>query len=130
MTDIKITVEIRDEQAREGLQRILERQSAQGMQRLNKQLGIHMVNAAQDRFHQERGPDGLPWQPLSPATVRKRMKSGRSALAILRENGYLSGSISYTATPEVLTVGAATPYAMIHQFGGTIEKKASSRYMV
>lgn len=120
MTGVKITVELRDEEAREGLQRVFDRLGAQGRLDLNRQIGTHMVNQTQKHFREERAPDGTPWQHLSPATIRKRMKNSRSALAILRDSGILSGGVNYRATPDEVSVGATAPYAMIHQFGGTV----------
>ncbi|RWR29196.1 phage virion morphogenesis protein [Sinirhodobacter populi] len=120
MTGVKITVEILDEEAREGLQRVFDRLGAQGGLDLNKQIGKYMVGQTQKHFREERAPDGTPWQHLSPVTMRKRMKSTRTALSILRDSGILSGGVNYRATPDEVSVGATAPYAMIHQFGGTI----------
>lgn len=67
------------------------------------------------------------WVPLSKATRADRLRrnKGKSVLSILQDSGVLAKSISSSYGPDFAVVGAggaATPYAAIHQFGGTIER--------
>ncbi len=92
-----------------------------------RSIGNHMVKSASDNFHAESGPDGTPWTPLKPATIRAHAKNFRSALSILRDRGLLAGSIKFEVEADRLRVGAVTPCAAIHQLGGTIQKAEAKR---
>lgn len=87
-------------------------------------VGEHIVGETGRRFRTETGPDGQPWEPLKPSTVKKRAKRRRSAIKILRERGYLAGSINYAATNDEVRIGSPVEYAAIHQLGGTIDMPA------
>ena len=89
-----------------------------------RQVGEILVKSVKENFRGEHAPDGTPWTPLAPATVKARMKRGRSAVKILRERGRLAGSINYAPTGDQVTIGAVPEYSAIHQLGGTIEKPA------
>lgn len=64
------------------------------------------------------------WAPLSASTVKARMKRNRggSVLKMLQDRGTLAASISSDYGDDFAQVGANTPYAAIHQFGGTINR--------
>ena len=53
-------------------------------------------------------------------------KDGGSVLRILQDRGILAASVSSEYGADYAQIGAATPYAAIHQFGGTIEMPAKS----
>jgi phage virion morphogenesis protein len=89
-------------------------------------IGDDLVDSAKARIANQTGaPDGTPWAPLSPRTL-KRKKGTR----ILYERGHLFGSIRKEATDDQVAIGSPTVYAAIHQLGGTIQKQAGSRYAV
>lgn len=77
-------------------------------------------------FKAQRDPWGAAWKPLKPATLRARRQGrGGGAPQILRDTGVLQNSISSRRTgPLVVEIGTTTPYAAIHQFGGTINVAA------
>jgi len=66
------------------------------------------------------------WTKLADSTVKERLKrnKGGTVLQILQDSGILAGSISSDYGDDFARVGAATPYAAIHQFGGTIVRPA------
>ena len=79
-----------------------------------RDIGEYLVRTTKDRFADERGPDGAPWEPLSEHTKRrKRRNAGR----ILTEHGYLGGQIVYQAEPTAVEAGSPLVYAGTHQFG-------------
>ena len=79
-----------------------------------RDIGEYLVRTTKDRFADERGPDGAPWEPLSDRTrSRKRRNAGR----ILTEEGYLGGQIVYQAEPAAVETGSPLVYAGTHQFG-------------
>lgn len=126
MTGISLQFELRDELARRRLQDLIDRMD----NRLPffRAVGDRMLETASDSFRNERAPDGTPWAPHSPRTVRQRMRLRQLPLTILRTNtrigSSLAGSINYRATNEELHVGSPVEYAAIHQLGGTIEMPA------
>lgn len=65
-------------------------------------------------FRGEHDPWGVPWRPLSEATLRQRR--GTSA-QILRDTGRLANSMTYRADRNSVSVGTNVEYASDHQFG-------------
>jgi len=81
-----------------------------------KNIGEYVTNETQDRFKNEKDPDGNSWQPLKPSTLARKKNP-----KILQEQGGkggLLGSINYRAAKTQVTIGTNKPYAAIHQFGG------------
>ena len=77
-------------------------------------MGEYLVRTTKDRFADEKGPDGAPWEPLSErTTARKRRNSGR----ILTMDGYLGGQIVCQAGPREVVAGSPLIYAGTQQFG-------------
>lgn len=122
MSGLSIRIEIDAEAARSNLDALLDRMSHPGP--FYDAVGNLMVGSVGENFLAQRAPDGSPWTPLRPATIRNRLRRGRSALAILRETGALAGSIAYRVEPEGVRIGAGPVYAAIHQFGGSIDRAA------
>ena len=88
-------------------------------------IGAYLVTATQQRFEREQGPDGMPWQRLSPRTANKRIgKTRRGYEHILRIKNRLYSSLKYQADAASLAVGTNVDYAAIQQLGGTIKKPA------
>ncbi|WP_299773166.1 phage virion morphogenesis protein [uncultured Tateyamaria sp.] len=90
-----------------------------------KSIGEEFAGAGgviNQRFKNERGPDGTPWAPLSEAQRQHRQKKyGNAPMTILRMRGHLAGSINYQVSGGSLKIGTgkeAEDYAAIHQFGG------------
>ncbi len=134
MTGISISVELQEATARQALRDLLARM--ENPRGFYKGVGEALLASTSTRFETETGPDGKPWTPLKPATIRARTKAGQLPLTILRSNtkgksgSSLAGSINYIASDDELRIGSPVAYAAIHQLGGTIEKQAGSRYMV
>lgn len=87
-----------------------------------KNVGDYMVGSTLDNFGRETAPDGVPWKPLLPSTICKRVSKGRSPSGILRMYGNLAGSISAQSNGQEARIGSGLEYAAIHQLGGTIKK--------
>ena len=88
-------------------------------------IGAYLVTATQQRFEREQGPDGKPWQRLSPRTANKRIgKRRRGYNNILRLSLNLSGNINYDADGKQVAVGTNVPYAAIQHLGGVIKQPA------
>jgi len=134
MTGISISVELQDATARQSLRDLLTR--IENPRGFYKGVGELLLASTRDRFETETAPNGAPWTPLKPATIRARTRKGQLPLTILRSNSKgmsgssLAGSINYIASDDEVRVGSPKVYAAIHQLGGTIDKQAGSRYMV
>lgn len=85
-------------------------------------MGEYLVRSTDDRFDAQKSPSGLPWKPVTPATlIRKRIKK------ILTERSRLRNSIVYRAADKSLEWGTNVIYARIHQEGGEINHKERSQ---
>lgn len=127
MSGISIKVELQGEGENQ-LQQLLERMD--NRLPLMASIGQRLADSARANFMNERGPDGEAWTPLKPATIRARQKRGKSQISILRETGGMIGSVNHRATNDEARIGSSHPLFAIHQLGGTIEKPASTRWMV
>ena len=78
-----------------------------------RSIGEALLNSTDDRFDAQAAPDGTPWTPLDPRTVRRKKKN---ADKILTEEGELRGSLVYQEGPDEVSVGSPTKYAATHQF--------------
>lgn len=85
MTGFSIRIEVDDAKARRNLEELLARMA--NPRPFYQAVGNLLVASVGRNFQREAGPDGAPWTPLRPATIRKRQRRGLSGLAILRERG-------------------------------------------
>lgn len=76
------------------------------------EIGEYLLESHQERFALEVAPDGTPWEPLSPKTLRKK-KDDR----ILQESGTLRDSLAYQIGSRELLFGTGLEYGATHQFG-------------
>jgi phage virion morphogenesis protein len=108
-----ITIEVHDQAVRAALDALGKRLA--NMRPVLKDIGEGIVQRSKARFSAEAGPDGQGWKPKKKADGRKTL-SGPS--------GDLRRQIVSSASATGVTVTATAPYAAIHQFGGTINRKA------
>ena len=80
-------------------------------------LGEALKKIHAERFKQEIAPDGSEWQSLSPKTLARKKKKGKST-KILRQDGYLSDKTAYNYNDQNVEFGSDAKYAHLHQFGG------------
>ncbi|MGR1580134.1 phage virion morphogenesis protein [Thalassobius sp. S69A] len=121
---IPISTTLAEQGARNELQDILQRLG--DPQGFYATVGERLISSSKDRFREENAPDGTPWEPLKPATIKARQNAGQTPITILRSNSKgksgsaLAGSLSYLASSDEVRIGSPLPYAAIHQFGGQI----------
>lgn len=133
MTGIIIAVDLRDTEAQDRLRVLLAR--LDNRKPFFDRIGDKLLLSVSNNFRDQTGPDGRPWTPHAPATVRTRIRAKQLPLTILATNhkgvtgSNLRASIRRQATNDELLVGSPKPYAAIHQFGGTIQKPAGTRWM-
>ena len=81
-------------------------------------IGEYLLNATRERAGKEVGPDGRPWQPLSPryAERKARKRSGRKLLIFDRH--LLGDQLSTQLVgDDAVAVGTNAVYGAAHQFG-------------
>lgn len=77
------------------------------------QIGEYLIESHQARFQLEVAPDGEPWEPLDPKTVRRKKGDDR----ILRDSDTLSDTLFYQLSSDELEFGSDKEYAATHHFG-------------
>jgi len=113
-----VVVKVTDKEA---LKRLAELKNKIGnFEAFFKNAGEVLLENTKQRFTDETDPDGNRWKELSPAYKKK--KKGHKILQELGENGGLSGTLAYHATPDALLIGSVKKYAAIHQLGGKTGK--------
>lgn len=81
-------------------------------------IGSILEGSTRDRFDEQRGPDGIAWEDISPEWKEAKEQRGFS-VAILIMRGDLRSSIASEPSDEdVLIRAGPAPYVAIHQFGG------------
>jgi len=90
---------------------------------IRRAIGELLLESTRERIRaQGPDPDGNSWQPLSPTYLLT--KKGRG---MLRESNSLIETLCWQLTDDGVVVGSNKPYAAIHQLGGVIRKKASTK---
>ncbi len=82
-----------------------------------RNISERMLSEVQENIRQQGRP---AWQPLSPKTLKNRVRRGRGTL-ILRDYGYLYTSITAASGSDFAQVTSNMPYARIQNDGGTIK---------
>ncbi|MBV2162855.1 MAG: phage virion morphogenesis protein [Comamonas sp.] len=86
------------------------------------QVGEHLMRTTKDRFRSQIASDGTPWQALQPRYQRRKKKNKDKILTLSAD---LRRFITWQPDgQDAVKVGSNRKYAAIHQFGGTIQKKA------
>lgn len=81
-------------------------------------IGASQVTETQQRFEDERDPEGKPWEALSTVTLRAKERRGVTTARILRDQSDLYDSLTHQVLPRAVRWGANRTYARIHQLGG------------
>lgn len=84
-----------------------------------------MLESTQERFLRERAPGGRAWERLAASTMKRNPRRLRPAT--LRDANRLFMSLTTAHDESSAEVGTNTPYAAIHQFGGTLSRAAGRR---
>lgn len=76
-------------------------------------IGEYLLESTQQRFIDQQAPDGEPWEPLSPKTLKNKKRPDR----VLTETGTLADTLNYQLGANQLMFGSNMEYAATHQFG-------------
>lgn len=110
-----VTTKIKDKQ-----------EKIKNLQPVMKEIAEDMKKETALNFRNTTSPEGKKWEALADSTIRQRRKNSQKPL---NDTGVLKNSISAKSDETKAIVGTSVPYARIHQFGGWIEKKASTKTM-
>lgn len=88
-------------------------------QQVAEDIGEMLVSATQQRFEDEKGPDGTAWKP----SHRAEAEGGKT----LTDHATLKNSIGYEASPNLVVVGSNMEYARAHQEGMDISILSTRR---
>ncbi|WP_102798733.1 phage virion morphogenesis protein [Bowmanella denitrificans] len=78
-----------------------------------QEIGEYLLESHQQRFELEVEPDGTPWEPLQPKTVKRKGGDDR----ILKQSNILKDTLHYQADANTLLFGTNLEYGATHQFG-------------
>lgn len=78
-----------------------------------RESGEFLLESTQERFRDMQAPDGEPWEPLSPKTLKHKKRPDK----ILTETGTLADTLNYLVSGNSLELGSNMEYAATHQFG-------------
>jgi len=87
------------------------------------EIGGALVASTQRRFEAGVGPDGAPWKP----SRRAQKEGGKTLVDTGRLLRSITHRVSVSGSQAELEVGTNVVYAGIHQFGGTIKRRARTQ---
>lgn len=91
------------------------------------QMGEYLQLSHRQRFDRQVDPDGRPWKPNAPSTVRAyNRKRGGTKKVLHGLTLLLRDTLTYNPLPRGVEFGSPQLYSNIHQFGG----KAGRRHQV
>ena len=103
-----ITVKVSTNTFQEGFNKLLKK--TKNLEPLMLDIGEYLVAETDDRFDEEKGPDGKKWKQ----SQRAKRDNGKT----LTDYRILRDSITHIADNKSVLVGAKGDYVAIHQFGG------------
>lgn len=90
--------------------------------------GEALVERIGENFERQSAPDGTPWTPLAPFTIKERRKKGTLSRGILRDEGSLESSVHFAfQSPDRIIAGPPPSVkAHTHQEGGTVKRNGKT----
>ncbi len=114
MAGVRYSVRVNDAEVQEALNQLIKRGTDLTPAMAN--IGEELLISHDQRFRDQKSPDGIPWAPLSEATKSLMSKNVDTILVL---NHVLSGTLNYQASSDNLLFGSPLEYAATHQFGRT-----------
>ena len=111
-----LAVEIQDAEISAAFARLQQRLG--NLSPVMRAISLDLVGIVEDAFAREADPvTGVPWDPLSPLTIRRREKLGRWPGKILQQTGRLAASITPSHSGTEAAAGTNDVRAGVLQFG-------------
>lgn len=76
-------------------------------------IGEYLIVATRRRFAEGKAPDGTPWAPNSPATLKRK----RDPRPLIGETRRLGREFSYRAGNAMIEFGSSLEYSAVQQIG-------------
>ncbi|MCU8219780.1 phage virion morphogenesis protein [Vibrio vulnificus] len=114
MAGVRYSVRINDAEIQDALNQLIKR--GLDLTPAMANIGEELLISHDQRFRDQKSPDGVPWAPLSETTKSLKAKNVDTILVL---NGVLSGTLNYQASSDNLLFGSPLEYAATHQFGRT-----------
>ncbi|EPR4994858.1 phage virion morphogenesis protein [Vibrio navarrensis] len=114
MAGVRYSVRVNDAEVQEALNQLIKRGADLTPAMAN--IGEELLISHDQRFRDQKSPDGVPWAPLSETTKALKTKNVDTILVL---NHVLSGTLNYQASSDNLLFGSPLEYAATHQFGRT-----------
>ncbi|MBN8107752.1 phage virion morphogenesis protein [Vibrio vulnificus] len=112
MAGVRYSVRLNDSEIQEALNQLIKRGS--NLTPAMMEIGEELLISHDQRFRDQKSPDGVPWAPISETTKSLKTKNIDTILVL---NGLLSGTLNYQASSDNLLFGSPLEYAATHQFG-------------
>ena len=87
-----------------------------------QEIGEVGLAQADLRFELQVNPSGVPWAPLSSATLSQKRAQGK-ILSILQRTGMMRSKLNYQATSTSVAIGINDVKAKKHQLGIGVPKR-------
>lgn len=93
------------------------------MSPIMNRVAAMLRDQSEDRFAEQKAPDGSPWAPRSAVTLGAYERRAKAATGpaswggVLHYSGQLSGNLHHSYGPDYAEVGSNEPYAATMQFG-------------
>ena len=110
-----VTINIKNDRITPALEKLARQMG--DMSNVMNDIGQALVASSEKRMDEGVSPDGTPFAPRSPVTVRAYVKRGISFRGVLHKSGKLRQSLFHTYGPEHVEIGTVEPYAAVMQFG-------------
>ncbi|MGR2850381.1 phage virion morphogenesis protein [Vibrio vulnificus] len=114
MAGVRYSIEMNEAAVQAKFKELLER--TEHMEPAMMEIGEELLISHDQRFRDQRSPDGVPWAPLSETTKSLKTKNVDTILVL---NRFLSRTLNYQASSDNLLFGSPLEYAATHQFGRT-----------
>ncbi|EGQ8129865.1 phage virion morphogenesis protein [Vibrio parahaemolyticus] len=114
MAGVRYSVRLNDSEIQKAINQLIKRGS--NLTPAMMEIGEELLISHDQRFRDQKSPDGVPWAPLSETTKSLKTKNVDTILVL---NGLLRGTLNYQASSDNLLFGSPLEYAATHQFGRT-----------
>lgn len=112
MAGSSVAITVDDREVHAAFNRLLEK--SDDLEPFFRDLAERLIQNTEERFAQQVSPDGEYWEPLRPATKRRKKKNKNK---ILIASGDLMENLRYHASADELLFGTNEIYGAAQQFG-------------
>ncbi|PHJ65047.1 hypothetical protein VF04_04505 [Nostoc linckia z7] len=120
MSDPIFSIKYSDKQVSDRFSRLMEQTG--NLRPALQEIGEYMLYSTDQHFVTETDPQGIPWKPLTPFTLREKRAKGR-ILKILQSTGLMRSRINYQVSDNQCVVGVNDEKAKKHQLGIGVDKR-------